>query len=132
VGFTQPVRRNTTEIWVGKKTFPMAGSVLEIQHRVYERQVEVEGQMQKGLGAVVTGMVVTAAGKRNQLKFEPPSKELLMPEGSKGLMVQARSLDVRGETLTGTKRDFCAVSYSPLVECNAAPSGRVVKLEIQH
>ena len=131
-GFPQAERRNTADLWVGKKVYPMASATLDIQYRVYEQQVEVDGQMQKRAGAVVTGLTVTAAGKRNEGKLEPPDKELLMPEGSKGLLVQPRSLDVHGETLTGTKRDFCVLSYSPLVECNAEASGRVVKLELQH
>jgi hypothetical protein len=45
------------------------------------------------------------------------------------MIVQPRSLDVRGETLTGTRRDVCVMSYSPLVECGSAPKDRVVKLE---
>jgi hypothetical protein len=129
-GFSQPTRRESSEFWSSKKTFPMPGGSLEIQYRVYERAVEVDGQMQKGQGAVVTGIVVNSAGKRSELKLEPPHKELLMPGGAhKGMIVQPRSLDVRGETLTGTKRDFCVMSYSPLVECGAAPKDRVVKLE---
>jgi hypothetical protein len=130
-GFAQPVRRGSVELWVNKKTFPMASTTLEIKYRVYQQQVEVDGQKQAAPGAVITGLVVTSAGKRSEMKLEPPAKELLMPEGSKGLLVQARSLDIRGETLTGTKRDFCAISYSALVECGAAPAERVVKVELQ-
>lgn len=129
-GFAQPVRREATEYWSNKKTFPMPGGSLEILYRVYERAVEVDGQTQKGQGAIVTGLVVNAGGKRNELKLEAPAKELLMPGGAhKGMIVQPRSLDVRGETLTGTKRDFCVLSFSPLVECSSSPKERVVKLE---
>jgi hypothetical protein len=131
-GFTQPLRRTAPALWVGKKAFPIAGSGVEIQYRVYERQVEVEGQMQKGPGAVVTGLVLSVDGKRTELKPEPPVKEFLMPgDSGKGLTVQARSLDVLGETLTGTKRSFCVMSFTSLVECSAAPADRVVKLELQ-
>ncbi len=129
-GFTQPTRRESPEFWANKKSFAMGGGSLDIQYRVYEREIEVDGQMQKGQGAVVTGLVVNAGGKRSELKLEPPSKELLMPGGAhKGMFVQPRSLDVRGETLTGTKRDFCVISYSPQVECGSAAKDRVVKLE---
>jgi hypothetical protein len=131
-GFTQPTRRNASVLWVGKKSFPIAAGGIEVQYRVYERQIEVDGQMQKAPGAVVTGLSLNVEGKRAVLKPEPPAKEFLMPgDSAKGLTVQARSLDVRGETLTGTKRDFCVMSYSPLVECSAAPADRVVRLEIQ-
>lgn len=131
-GFSQPSRSAASELWVGKKAFPIPGSGLEIQYRVYERQVEIDGQPQKLPAAVVTAIVLNVDGKRTELKPEPPAKDLLLPgDSSKGLTVQARSLDVRGETLTGTKRDFCVMSYSSLVECSAAPGSRVVKLEIQ-
>jgi len=131
-GFTQPTRRDASVLWVGKKSFPITTAGIEIQYRVYERQVEVDGQLQKAPGAAVTGLSLSVEGKRAVLKPEPPAKEFLMPgDSAKGLMVQARSLDVRGETLTGTRRDFCVMSYSALVECSAAPADRVVKLEIQ-
>jgi hypothetical protein len=131
-GFTQPERRNVTEIWIGKKTYPLSATSLEIEYRVYERQVEVNGETHKAPGAVVTKLVVMEDGKRKELKPDPPDKELLLPDGAhKGMLLQPRSLDVRGETLTGTRRDFCAMSYSPLVECNAAASARIVKLELQ-
>ena len=131
-GFTQPMRRTAPALWVGKKAFPIASSGVEIQYRVYERQVEVEGQVQKGQGAVVTALVLSVDGKRAELKPEAPAKDFLMPgDSAKGLTVQARSLDVLGETLTGTKRSFCVMSYTALVECSAAPADRVVKLELQ-
>ncbi len=131
-GFTQPVRRSAALLWVGKKAFPITGSGVEIQYRVYERQVEEGGQMQKGQGAVVTALVLSVDGKQVELKPEAPAKQFLMPgDSSKGLTVQARSLDVRGETLTGTKRDFCVMSYTSLVECSAAAASRIVRLEIQ-
>lgn len=128
--FSQPVRRDARELWSGKKVLPLAGAVLDIQYKLYERQVEVDGQPTRGQGATVTGLILTAGGKKSELKVEPPHKDLLMPAGAaKGLIVQARALDVHGETLTGTKRDYCLVSYTPQVECSAAPSERVVRIE---
>lgn len=127
--FTQPLRREARELWSGKKVLPVGGAILDIQYKLYERQVEVDGQPMKGQGAAVTGLVLTAGGKKNEVKIEPPHKDLLLPGGSKGLIVQQRSLDLRGETLTGTKRDYCLLSYTPQVECSAAASERVVRIE---
>jgi hypothetical protein len=128
--FAQPSRRESREFLTGKKSLPLSGATLEIQYRVYERQVEVNGQPTKGQGAAVTGLSLTAAGKKTELKVEAPNKDFLVPPGSsKGLIVQARALDVKGETLTGTKRTYCLLSYTPQVECSAAAAERVVRIE---
>jgi hypothetical protein len=44
-------------------------------------------------------------------------------------LVQARSLDLHGQTLTGTRRSFCILSYSALVQCYDTVGQQVVKLE---
>jgi hypothetical protein len=128
--FSQTAKRSVRELWSGKKVLPVAGAVLEIQYKLYDRQIDVDGQPTKAQGATVTGFVLSAGGKKNELKSEPPNKDLLLPAGaSKGLVVQARALDLHGETLTGTKRDYCLVSYTPQVECSAAAAERVVRIE---
>jgi hypothetical protein len=43
----------------------------------------------------------------------------------------ARTLDVLGETVTGTRKDFCLVSYTAVVECGGTAADRVVKVEFQ-
>jgi hypothetical protein len=126
--FSQPAKREARELWSGKKVLALAGAVLEIQYQLYQRQVE--GEPAPSQGAAVTGLVLSVDGKKTEIKVEPPSKELLLPAGgAKGLIVQARALDIHGETLTGTKRDYCLVSYTQQVECSAAASERVVRIE---
>ena len=56
-------------------------------------------------------------------------RSLLIPGVDKKLMVVARSLDLRGESLTGTKMDFCLLSYSTLVECGEGPEHQVLQVE---
>jgi hypothetical protein len=53
----------------------------------------------------------------------------MAPGVDKKLMVVARSLDLRGESLTGTKMDFCLLSYSSLVECGESPEHQVLQIE---
>lgn len=130
LAFSQPVKRESRELWSGKKAFTLTGAVLDIQHRIYEKQVDVDGQPTRGQGASVTGLILTAAGKKTEVKLEAPHKDFLVPAGgSKGMLIQARALDIRGETLTGTRRDYCLLSYTQQVECSAAAGERVVRIE---
>ena len=130
--FAQPVRRATSELLVGKKSYSTAGATLEIQYRTFPRPAEEGSDQPPPAGAVVTGLVLTAAGKKTEIKLEAPQKDSLLPLGTgKGLVAQARSLDLAGQTLTGTRREFCLVSFSAQVECGSLPSERVVKIEFQ-
>jgi hypothetical protein len=49
----------------------------------------------------------------------------------KGTTLMARTLDLVGETITGTKKDLCVVSYTAVVECGGNAADRVVKIEFQ-
>ena len=40
-----------------------------------------------------------------------------------------RSVDLRGEGITGTRREVCVLSYSTLVDCGSSPADQVVKVE---
>ena len=77
----------------------------------------------------VREIVLTGPGGRRAYKPEPPARESLVSASAKGLTVIARSLDLRGETVTGTKKDFCLVSYTATVECGGTPADHVVKIE---
>lgn len=68
-------------------------------------------------------------GGKDELKPEPPHRDRLLPGGGKNVVVLARSLDLRGVTLAGTRREPCVVSYTSMVECGVLRNGRVVKLE---
>jgi hypothetical protein len=125
--FADIQRREGRELIADKKLLPVAGGRLELQHRVYEKTDE---QGQKVPGAAVTGLVLNVGGKKTTLKPEAPAKEVLAGDAKK-VHYQARVLDLVGETLTGTKRELCLVSFSTLVECSALPADRVVSIEFR-
>jgi hypothetical protein len=129
--FGEAPRREARDLFVGKKSLPTAGSTIEIQYREYDRGEEVDGQTQTVRVAVASGLVWSAGGKKSKVRVEPPNKDFLVPQGGEKGVVQARALDLRGSTLTGTKRTFCLLSYSAQVECHPPASERVVKLEFQ-
>jgi len=125
--FAEVSRREGRELIDGKRLLAVAGGRLEIQYRLYER---TDAQGQKVPGAAVTGLVLTAAGKTSKIKPTAPDKETLAGDVKK-VFFQARVLDLFGETLTGTKRQFCLASFSPLVECSALPADRVTSVEFR-
>ena len=53
--------------------------------------------------------VATAGGKTITARVEPPHRDLLAPAADKSTMVMARSLDLRGEGITGTRREVSGV-----------------------
>ena len=82
---------------------------------------------------IKTPKELTLAGSEGSktLKIEAPARDLLVESPEKGVTVMARTLDVQGETITGTKKDFCLMSYTPVVECGGTAADRVVKIEFQ-
>jgi hypothetical protein len=122
-------RKDAREIWAGKRAIPVASLTLEIQYSESQRGQEVEGEIRPVVVAVAKGLSIVAAdGKRTALKPDPPHRDLLAP-GPEATIVQARGLDLRGETLTGTKRDLCLLSYSAFVQCSSEADQRVVKIQ---
>lgn len=122
-------RKESRELWSGKRTVSTAGLTLEIQYEPVPKEQEVDGETKTVKIPVARGFVlVEEGGKRSTLKPDPPHTDRLLSE-SGGRVVQPRSLDLRGETLTGTRREFCLLSYSALVECAADPSQQVLKIE---
>jgi hypothetical protein len=103
------------ELWSGKKRFPLAGHALEpvAGFGGFNREVKLEA----------------AGGKLQTVKLEQPVRDLLTPELDKDVMSMARSVDLVGETLTGTRRTFCLISFTALVTCPTEPENRVVKVE---
>lgn len=121
-------RRDAKDVWMGKKAIPLGSQELEVQY--VDQMREVDGKAAKV--PIARGFVlVTADGKkRSTLKAEPPHQDLLVPDAG-GQIVQARAMDLRGQTIGGTQREFCLLSYSSLVECPAAADQRVVKMKLQ-
>jgi hypothetical protein len=122
-------RREGRELWVGKKIVPVNGTTVQIDYGTVERERDVDGETRNVKVPLARGLKVVAGGKATTLKLEPPNRELIAPEVDKKRMVVARSLDLRGESLTGTRMDFCVLSYSTLVECGESPEHQVVQIE---
>jgi hypothetical protein len=122
-------RREGRTLQVGRKAVEVTGGVLELEHRMLPSDPG-EGASGPAEIPVVSRLRLRSPGGRvEDLKLEPPHRDFLAPEAGKGLVVLARSLDLHGVTLTGTRRELCVVSYSRLVECGVQRDGRVVKLE---
>jgi len=123
------VRRTAPELWVGRKAIPLGGATLQIEYVATERERDVDGEARKVKVPQARALKLVREGKTTQLKLEAPHRELLAPDGDKKQMVTTRSLDLRGESLTGTKMDICVVSYTVLVECGERPEHQVVQIE---
>jgi len=127
---SSPARRDGRELWFGRRSFPAAGTTLELEFVDTQRQREVDGEVRTvRIPRVSEVSLTTPDGKTTRLEPDPPDRRFLQPEGDKKLMVQARSLDLRGETITGTRRDLCVVTFTVLVECGGSPENQVVKVE---
>jgi hypothetical protein len=119
-------------LWLGKRVLPVEDAQLAIQYGELRRETLVEGRPQFILGSAAREVTVTTPdGKTIRSKVEPPHRDLLAPDADKSAMVMARSLDLRGESITGTRREVCLLSFSPLVECGATPADQVVKVQLQ-
>ena len=128
----QPTLRKTAELWAGKKVYPLAGATVELAYGEFPREIEIDGRPQRVLVPVAQKLTLNApSGKKTEMKIEAPHRDLLLPGNDKSMQVLPRSLDLIGETLTGTKRSFCVLSYSALIECAGNPSQQVVKISFQ-
>ena len=107
-------RRESRDFLTGKKVVATAGLRLELEYA---------GALARGLATV------DKDGKRAALRAEAPAAEALLPQAGKDVVVQVRGLDLQGETLTGSKRAYCLLSYTALVECAPEPGQRVVKIQ---
>jgi hypothetical protein len=124
--------REASELWLGKRVVPMADALLAIRHGELRRETLVDGRPQPIISSSAREVTVTTPdGKTIKAKVEPPHRDLLAPDAGKSTVVTARSLDLRGESITGTRREVCVLSYSSLVECGGTPADQVVKVQFQ-
>ena len=125
-----PSRVEAAELWVGKRRLPVRGATLLLKHVPSPRE-RAEGDETVVVDVPVVSEIVLAppGGKSQTLRAEPPHRDLLAPGADGSAVVSARSLDLVGDTLTGTRRSLCLVTYSVLVECGEDPADRVVRLE---
>jgi hypothetical protein len=120
------------ELWLGKRVVPLQGAVLAVEHGEIRRETLVDGRPQPILSSAARGVTVTTAdGRTVKAKVEPPHRDLLAPGVGKSTLVMARSLDLRGEGIMGSRREVCLLSFSSLVECGGTPGDQVVKVRFQ-
>lgn len=132
LALARPSVKNASELWAGKKTYPLAGATLALAYREVPKEIEVAGRPQRMLIQVARQLTLEAAdGRKTEIEVAPPHRDLVIPGADKSTTFVPRSLDLVGETLTGTKRSFCVLSYSSLVECGTSPAEQVVKLSFQ-
>jgi len=97
-----------------KKRYPVAGADVTFDHS--QGRVRLE--------------ITQADGKKKQIKkVKTPERKVLLPDLDKNIMVQIRSLDIKGQTLTGTRRSFCLISFTSMVECATEAEHQVVRIE---
>ena len=104
----------TAAIVLGKDRYPVAGTRVSFDHS--QGRVRLE--------------ITQANGKKKEIKkVKAPERKVLLPHLDKNIMVQIRSLDIKGQTLTGTRRSFCLISFTSMVECSTEAEHRVVRIE---
>jgi hypothetical protein len=124
--------REARDLWLGKRVVAVAEAQLSIQHGELSRETLVDGRPQSIVSSAARELTVaTTDGKTIKAKIEPPHRDLLAPGTDKATMVMARSLDLRGEGIMGSRREVCLLSYSSLVECGGTPADQVVKVQFQ-
>ena len=122
-------RHDSRELRVARKPFEVAGLVLELEHQMVPRDPGEGASGPAEIPVVRRLRLSWPGGRRQDLKPDAPHRDFLLPGASKDVLVLARSLDLHGQTLAGTRRELCVLSYTSLVECGVERAGRVVKLE---
>ena len=127
--FAPTARKAAWELYVAKKAVPTTGQVLTITYSETMRSTESDTGVRTEKIKTPKELTLTGADGRKTFKVEAPARELLVESMEKGTTLMARTLDVVGETITGTKKDLCLVSYTAVVECGGTAADRVVKVE---
>jgi hypothetical protein len=128
--FAAPGSRFTTELWADKRLVPVAGSVITVTHPpdALTTTTTPAKKSKKAPPARLGSLLLVAGAVRVEVQAVGPEPAFLVPNGSGRVNVLARSLDLRGQTLTGGDRQYCLLSFSSSVDCGDA-AHRVVKLE---
>ena len=122
-------RREGADLWIGRRALPMAGAVVTIAYAEVRRETLVDGRPQPILSSAAREVTVAAGGDSQKIKLEPPDRLFLAGGAPKSTNLIPRSVDLRGEGITGTRREVCLLSYSTLVDCGSSPADQVVKVE---
>jgi hypothetical protein len=127
-----PQRRDVSELLLAKRSYPVKGQTLEVLYTSVPRQREVDGQPRTVKVRVATGLALgPGGGKKTTFKLEAPHRDAIIPDAEKSTLLSVRTLDFKGQTLTGTRREFCLVSFTSLVECPEDAANQVVRVEFQ-
>jgi len=128
--FAQTRRHEARMLIEDKDEIPLGGSVLEFRYEKRRSQREVDGEMKSVEIEQPASFTLTKAnGDRKKFDHpEPPHRDRLAGEDSGGQLFQPRGLDLRGSTLTGTRRSFCLFTYTAMVECSDDPAQQVVRI----
>lgn len=126
-------RTESGGLLVGKRTVPLAGQVLTFTYDEVPKALLAAGAAPASDRYKHPREIVLTApdGKKTTMKVEAPAKDLLSAATEKGMAIMPRTLDLRGETVTGTAKDLCLLSYTAAVECGGTPADAVVKIEFQ-
>ena len=123
-------RRDAADLWVGRRAFPLVpGAVLSIEYAELRRETLVDGRPQLVVSSAAREIRFAAPAGTVETKVEPPDRLFLAGGAPKTLNLLARSMDLRGEGITGTRREVCVLSFSSLVDCGASPAEQVVRVE---
>lgn len=126
----QSGRRDGVDLWLGRRALPLAGAVLQIAYAEVRRETLVDGRPQPIVSSTAREVTLAAGGQQvAKAKVEAPDRLFLAGGAPKSTNLIARSVDLRGEGITGTRREVCLLSYSTLVDCGGSPADQVVKVE---
>jgi hypothetical protein len=127
--FAQTRRHDARMLIEDKDEYPLAAGALEFQYGKRRSQREVDGEMTTVEIDHPAGFTFTSGGDRKEFdRPKPPHREMLAGNESGDQLFQPRGLDLRGSTLTGTRRSFCLFTYTSMVECSADPAQQVVRI----
>ena len=124
-------RTESADLLVGKRTVPLRGQILTFTYDEVPKALVAAGAAPASDRFKHPREIVVAGpeGKKQAFRVEAPARDLLVPAPEKGLAFQARTLDLRGETITGTRKEMCLLSYTATVECGSTPPDAVARIE---
>ena len=127
----QSAHREGVDLWIGRRALPLPGAVLTIGYAEVRRETLVDGRPQPVVSSAAREVTVARGPDTGTFKVEPPDRVFLAGGAPKSANLIARSVDLRGEGITGTRREVCLLSYSTLVDCGGSPADQVVKVEFR-
>ena len=108
--FAPTARKAAWELYVGKKAYPIAGQTLTIAYSETMRSTESDTGVRTEKVKTPRELTLAGAdGSKATSRWRRPRASCWWSRWRRASTVMARTLDVLGETVTGTKKDFCVV-----------------------